>query len=68
MSFSIKVRHALIDADMTASDLARKIGMTPNHVLNLLKGKRRWNEETMLRACEALDLELDVKRKGDKKR
>lgn len=63
MSFSIKVRHALVDADMNPSELARKIDLSPMYVHNLLRGKRRWNEETMLKVCEVLGLEIEVRRK-----
>lgn len=63
MSFSITVRHALVDANMNPSDLARKTGYSAMYIHNLLNGRRRWNEEAMSKVCDALDLELKIEKK-----
>lgn len=60
MSISIAVRKFLKDRDLTPSDLARMTGYTPQYMHNLLDGNRRWNETTIARTCEALDLEIKV--------
>ena len=38
--FEKQVRHALIDRDMTMTDLANELGITISYVSDLLKGKR----------------------------
>lgn len=61
MSFSIKIKHALVDAGINPSELARKTGYSVMYIHNLLNGRRRWNEETMVKVCNALDLDLELK-------
>ncbi|MNW51881.1 hypothetical protein D3C74_293770 [compost metagenome] len=65
MSFSIKIKHALVDAGINPSDLARLTGHSPQHIHNLLNGNRRWNEESMQKVCASLDLELKVVPKNE---
>lgn len=60
MSFSIKVKHALIDMNMKPSDLARRTGYSAMYIHNLLNGKRRWNEESMEKVCNVLGLEIQI--------
>lgn len=49
--FEKQVRHALIDRDMTITDLANELGITISYVSDLLKGKRTnpqvWQTERM---------------------
>lgn len=63
MSFSNTIKHALVDVDMNPSDLARKTGYSPQYIHNLLKGEKRWNEESMQKVCDVLGLELEVKKR-----
>lgn len=63
MSFSKTVRHALVDNDMNMSDLARKTGYSMMYISNLLKGRRRWNEESMQKVCDVLGLELKIEKR-----
>lgn len=62
MSFSINniIKHALVDNDMNTSDLARKTGYSVMYMSNLLNGKRRWNEESMQKVCDVLELEIKI--------
>ena len=46
--FEKQVRHALIDRDMTMTDLANELGITISYVSDLLKGKRT-NQEQLQR-------------------
>jgi len=59
MDFSKIILSRAREIDMSLSDLARHIGISPQHMSNLVKGRKRWNETTMTRACEALDLKMD---------
>lgn len=53
--FEKQVRHALIDRDMTMTDLANELGITISYVSDLLKGKRT-NQEQLQRIKEVFDL------------
>lgn len=50
-----QVRHALIDRDMTMTDLANELGITISYVSDLLKGKRT-NQEQLQRIKEFLEI------------
>lgn len=63
MSFSNTIKHVLVDKDMNPSDLARKTGYSAQYIHNLLKGEKRWNEESMKKVCDVLGLELAVKKR-----
>ncbi|ARA98586.1 MULTISPECIES: helix-turn-helix domain-containing protein [Anoxybacillaceae] len=58
MNFSKAVKKLLKERDLTASDLARMIGYTPQYIHDLLAGNRRWNETTINKTCEALGIEI----------
>lgn len=58
MDFSKVVKHALIEQNLKPTDLARMTGYTPQHIYDLLRGDRRWNEVTMKKACDALGIEI----------
>jgi cyanate lyase len=60
MNFSDAVKERLDVIDKNPSELARQIGHSPQYVIDLLKGKKRWNEQVMGKVCEALDLEIKV--------
>jgi transcriptional regulator with XRE-family HTH domain len=58
MNFSESIKRILKNKDLTASDLARMIGYTPQYIHDLLAGNRRWNETTINKTCEALGIEI----------
>ncbi|HEY4429522.1 helix-turn-helix domain-containing protein [Paenibacillus sp. RS8] len=60
MNISNRIKHVLIDQNLTPSDLARKTGYTPQYIIDVLKGNRRWNETTIEKACDALGLEFEL--------
>lgn len=66
-NFSDAVKHRLIDVDKSPSELAREIGYSPQYVLALVKGKKRWNEQLMDKVCDVLDLEIKVVAKKEVK-
>ena len=65
MSFSETVKRILWERDMNPSELARKIGHSPQYVHDLIKGEKRWNEDTINKVCKALDLEITVAQKTE---
>jgi len=60
MGFSEMIKKVLEANRLTPSDLARMTGYTPQYIHEILSGKKRWNETTIYKACEALDLEVKV--------
>lgn len=66
MDFSKVVKHALIEQNLKPTDLARMTGYTPQHIYDLLRGDRRWNEVTMKKACKALGIEIKYIQKEKK--
>ncbi|MGO4543257.1 helix-turn-helix domain-containing protein [Paenibacillus sp. 2TAB23] len=60
MGFSTKVKNILAEKEMNPSELARQTGYSPQYIHDLLKGDKRWNEETMSKVCGALDLEITI--------
>ncbi|KLU61467.1 helix-turn-helix protein [Peptococcaceae bacterium CEB3] len=58
MVISDAIKNVLNRRGMTSAELARRMGCTRQHVSDLLADKRRWNETTLMKACEALGVEL----------
>ena len=53
--FEKAVRHALIDRDMTMTDLANELGISVSYVSDLLK-KKRENQEQLQRIKDFLGI------------
>lgn len=53
--FEKKVKHALIDKNMTMSDLASNLGISTSYVSDLLKNKRG-NEKQIQRIKDFLNI------------
>ena len=53
--FEKQVRHALIDRDMTMTDLANELGLSVSYVSDLLK-KKRENQEQLQRIKDFLGI------------
>ncbi len=63
MDFSLIVRLRMAELGMNASELARLMGYSPQYINDLINRKKgRWNEETMNKACQALNLKIDFNR------
>lgn len=58
------IQNGLKAKNMKASELARKLDITPQHMSNLLKGKRRWNETLLNKAIRVLNIEIQINLKG----
>ncbi len=55
------VREKLIAKNMSASELAKELNITPQHMSNLLNGKRRWNETLLSKVFQAPDIKIQIK-------
>ncbi|HHY27180.1 MAG TPA: helix-turn-helix transcriptional regulator [Desulfitobacterium dehalogenans] len=58
MNFSDQVKSTLNHLGVSPAELARKMGYTPQYISDLLSEKRRWNEDTMAKACQALGIKI----------
>lgn len=58
MNFSEVVKEALVQKNMKNAELARKVGHSPQYISDLLSGARRWNEDTINKVCDALNLTI----------
>lgn len=59
------IHEGLTIKNMTASDLARELKITPQHVSNLLNGKRRWNETLLNKVVQILGIEVQIRLKKE---
>jgi len=66
MNFSKTVKEILKQRNMTITELAGQMGYCTQYVSDLLSGRRRWNETTMDKACEALDIQVVFSVSGQK--
>ena len=46
---------------ITASELARRVKRSPQYIHDILKGRKRWNEDTIQGICDALGLQIEIK-------
>ncbi|MGG3504731.1 helix-turn-helix transcriptional regulator [Paenibacillus lautus] len=60
MNFSDAVKIAMNRAGVTKQELSESTGYSYQHIYDLLAGKRRWNEETLQKVCDALGLDVIV--------
>jgi ribosome-binding protein aMBF1 (putative translation factor) len=65
MNFSEAVKVAMDKIGMTKADLAREMSCSDSHVGDLLKGDRRWNEDTISKACEALGIQVTFEQRKE---
>lgn len=65
MNFTEAVKTAMDISGVTKADLARSMGCSDQHVGDLLKGERRWNEDTITKACGALGIQVTFEQKEE---
>jgi len=58
MNFSGYLKTLMAQRRYKLTSLAAQIGCSPSYLCDLLKGRRRWNEELMTKACQALGIEI----------
>lgn len=57
MRFSQVVLQKMQEKNLRISDIARATGFTWTYCRDLLRGKRRWNEDAMLKVCKFLGIQ-----------
>lgn len=65
MNFRDTVTELLKERGIKPAALAKQCGLTPQYMYDLLRGRRRWNEKTMNKVCQALNLQLEIKPADD---
>lgn len=58
MNFGKSIKHALIERDLKAKDLADKLGVSPSYISSLSNNKRSPSLNTVLRFSNALNYKL----------
>jgi transcriptional regulator with XRE-family HTH domain len=61
MDFSLIVKEKLAQKNLKITEFARLSGISYPYLFDLLRGRRRWNEDTIEKACAALGIEIDFK-------
>lgn len=59
MNFSQVVKEKMKEQNLKIGDLARLTGYTWTHCSDLIKGNRRWNEDTIDKFCKALGIKIE---------
>ncbi len=55
------VKNRMKTKGIKVSDLAKMTGYTARHIYDLLSGGARWNETTISKILNVLELELDIR-------
>ncbi|ASS64708.1 helix-turn-helix transcriptional regulator [Paenibacillus sp. RUD330] len=58
MSFSDVVRKAAAVKNIKPAEIARRAGYSAQHIHDLMSGERRWNEDSINKICEVLDIQI----------
>jgi len=56
MNFTEVVRKKIKEKNYKITDIAHKTGYSYMYCIDLLRGRRRWNEDTIDKFCEALGI------------
>jgi len=67
-NFSKAVKQMMDEKGITITLIAKETGYSWPYINDLLKGKRRWNEETMSKVSEVVGLKILFKPKQNLER
>lgn len=60
MNFSEIVKRKMGEKNLKVADVARMTGYSVAYSYDLLKGRRRWNEDTIARFSDALGINIVI--------
>lgn len=63
VNFTEAVKAAMQKLGLKTSDIAKSTGLSYQYIHDLLSGDRRWNEDTINKVCEALDIQVTFEQK-----
>ena len=58
MNINEILKEKLAEKNLKVTDLSRLSGISYPYCIDLVKGRRRWNEDTIEKACKALGIQL----------
>jgi len=59
MTFSKIVKQKMKEKNLKMTDVARKVGYSYMYCIDLTRGRRRWNEDTMNKFSKVLGIEIN---------
>jgi transcriptional regulator with XRE-family HTH domain len=65
LDFSNTVKEIMKSRGIKGVELARATGYSAAYISELLAGEKRWNEESINRVCEALELKINIETSSD---
>ena len=57
--FGNMIKKVVSKGALKNAELAKMTGYTPQYISDLLSGKRRWNESTIDKVCQALEITIN---------
>jgi transcriptional regulator with XRE-family HTH domain len=60
MTVSEQIKKEMESQNIDPIELSRRMGYSFQYIYDLFKGRRRWNETTITKACKALGLEISI--------
>jgi len=61
MDFNTVIKKKLGQKKLKITDLARLSGVSYPYLVDLVKGRRRWNEDTIDKVCKALGIKVEFR-------
>lgn len=62
--FTEAIKAQMKNKGVSIPELARLTGYSPYYISALLRGRKRWNADTLAKVCQVLSLEVSVKPTG----
>ena len=63
MNITDPIKNEMRRTNTQTTQLAQMMGISISYASDILTGRKRWNQDTIEKACEALDLEIVVRKK-----
>jgi hypothetical protein len=64
MGFSKEVTTVLDQQHISVANFATRMGFSIQHTYGLLRNSKRWNEDSINKACKILGLKIEFKSEG----
>lgn len=61
MEFSKTIILALKNKKISVADFASEMNFSLQHTYGLLRNSKRWNEDSINKACDVLGLRIEIK-------
>lgn len=64
--FGEKLKERRVELGLSQKNLAEVLKMHPNNIIEIEKGRRGLTVDSLVRYCEALQMEVELKKKQEK--